>query len=70
MLRGWQHYMDQKERIHLVVNEEKRIPFDTLEAGPGTFFNVYCLFIYEYFFILHCKYFYKYLLSVVFSCNY
>ncbi|RUS75786.1 hypothetical protein EGW08_016447, partial [Elysia chlorotica] len=32
---GWQHYMDGSERIHLVVGEEKRIPFDTSEAGPG-----------------------------------
>ncbi|GFR83464.1 filamin-A [Elysia marginata] len=32
---GWQHYMDGNERIHLVVGEEKRIPFDTSEAGPG-----------------------------------
>jgi len=32
---GWQHYMDSNERIHLVVGEEKEIPFDTSEAGPG-----------------------------------
>ncbi|XP_076435460.1 filamin-B-like isoform X2 [Babylonia areolata] len=32
---GWQHYMDSKERIHLVVNEEKNIPFEVAEAGPG-----------------------------------
>nr|KAG5688121.1 hypothetical protein BaRGS_007580 [Batillaria attramentaria] len=32
---GWQHYMDAKERVHLVVNEEKQIPFETSEAGPG-----------------------------------
>ena len=32
---GWQHYMDGKERVHLVVGEEKQIPFDTAEAGPG-----------------------------------
>lgn len=32
---GWQHYMDAKERVHLVVNEEKQIPFDTSDAGPG-----------------------------------
>jgi hypothetical protein len=28
--------MDSKERVHLVVNEQKEIPFDTSEAGPGT----------------------------------
>ena len=27
--------MDNKERVHLVVNEEKQIPFDVSEAGPG-----------------------------------
>ncbi|XP_070173163.1 filamin-B-like isoform X5 [Littorina saxatilis] len=32
---GWQHYMDSKERVHLVVNEEKQIPFDNSDAGPG-----------------------------------
>ena len=27
--------MDNRERVHLVVNEEKQIPFDVSEAGPG-----------------------------------
>ncbi|KAL8600676.1 hypothetical protein ACOMHN_006742 [Nucella lapillus] len=32
---GWQHYMDNRERVHLMVNEEKTIPFDVSDAGPG-----------------------------------
>uniref|UniRef100_A0A2C9JF63 Calponin-homology (CH) domain-containing protein n=1 Tax=Biomphalaria glabrata TaxID=6526 RepID=A0A2C9JF63_BIOGL len=32
---GWHHYMDGQDRIHLVVGEEKKIPFDISEAGPG-----------------------------------
>ncbi|XP_050389012.1 filamin-B isoform X3 [Patella vulgata] len=32
---GWQHYMDPQERVQLTVGEEKRIPFDTSDAGPG-----------------------------------
>ena len=32
---GWQHYMDSKERVSLIVNEEKQIPFDVSQAGPG-----------------------------------
>ncbi|XP_059143816.1 filamin-B-like, partial [Physella acuta] len=32
---GWHHYMDGQQRISLVVGEEKQIPFDTSEAGPG-----------------------------------
>ena len=32
---GWQHYMDGNERVSLVVGEEKEIPFDTSDAGPG-----------------------------------
>ncbi|XP_048246435.1 filamin-C-like isoform X1 [Haliotis rufescens] len=35
VIGGWQHYMDSNERIHLVVGEEKHIPFETAEAGPG-----------------------------------
>ncbi|XP_067668834.1 filamin-B-like isoform X3 [Haliotis asinina] len=35
VIGGWQHYMDSQERIHLVVGEEKHIPFETAEAGPG-----------------------------------
>ncbi|KAH9509017.1 hypothetical protein Btru_048613 [Bulinus truncatus] len=35
VIGGWHHYMDGQERIHLVVGEEKKIPFDTSEAGPG-----------------------------------
>lgn len=30
--------MDAKERVHLVVSEEKHIPFDVSEAGPGKHF--------------------------------
>ncbi|ESO98830.1 hypothetical protein LOTGIDRAFT_231196 [Lottia gigantea] len=32
---GWQHYMDPQERVQLHVGEEKKLPFDTSEAGPG-----------------------------------
>ncbi|KAL8594779.1 hypothetical protein ACOMHN_047497 [Nucella lapillus] len=32
---GWQHYMDNRERVHLVVGQEKRLPFDVSQAGPG-----------------------------------
>lgn len=32
---GWQHFMDSDERVHLVVDEMKKIPFDISEAGPG-----------------------------------
>ncbi|XP_076454336.1 filamin-B-like isoform X2 [Babylonia areolata] len=32
---GWQHYMDDKERVHLVVGKEKELPFDVSQAGPG-----------------------------------
>ncbi|XP_012945870.1 filamin-B, partial [Aplysia californica] len=35
VIGGWQHYMDSQERVHLVVGEEKQIPFDTSDAGPG-----------------------------------
>ena len=44
---GWQHYMDNRERVHLVVNEEKQIPFDVSEAGPGTSTSLLvCFFLY------------------------
>ena len=32
---GWDQYMDEKKRIKLVVNNEKRITFDVSSAGPG-----------------------------------
>lgn len=32
---GWRPLVDDRERIPLVVNKEKQIPFDASEAGPG-----------------------------------
>jgi filamin len=32
---GWHHYYDNQERLNLVVREEKQLPFDVMEAGPG-----------------------------------
>ena len=33
---GWQSILDAEDRMHLVLNEEKKIRFDTSQAGPGT----------------------------------
>ncbi|XP_069103934.1 filamin-A-like [Argopecten irradians] len=32
---GWRPLVDDRDRIPLVVNKEKQIPFDASEAGPG-----------------------------------
>lgn len=32
---GWQSIVDSEDRMHLVINEEKKIRFDTSHAGPG-----------------------------------
>ncbi|OWF47629.1 Filamin-A [Mizuhopecten yessoensis] len=32
---GWRPLVDDRERIPLIVNKEKQIPFDASEAGPG-----------------------------------
>ena len=32
---GWRPLLDEHERIPLIVNKEKQIPFDASEAGPG-----------------------------------
>ena len=32
---GWQSILDAEDRMHLVINEEKKIRFDTTQAGPG-----------------------------------
>ena len=32
---GWQSILDAEDRMHLVLNEEKKIRFDTSQAGPG-----------------------------------
>ncbi|KAK3096080.1 hypothetical protein FSP39_022879 [Pinctada imbricata] len=32
---GWRPLLDENERIPLIVNKEKQIPFDASEAGPG-----------------------------------
>ncbi|KAL4220761.1 hypothetical protein ACF0H5_021155 [Mactra antiquata] len=37
IIGGWQHFYDSNERVNLVVNETKQLPFDVSEAGPGTF---------------------------------
>ncbi|CAM4758481.1 unnamed protein product [Rotaria magnacalcarata] len=33
---GWQSILDSEDRMHIMVNEEKKIRFDTSHAGPGT----------------------------------
>lgn len=32
---GWQSILDSEDRMHLTINEEKKIRFDTSQAGPG-----------------------------------
>jgi hypothetical protein len=32
---GWQSILDAEDRMHLIINEEKKIRFDTSHAGPG-----------------------------------
>lgn len=32
---GWQSILDSEDRMHLIINEEKKIRFDTSHAGPG-----------------------------------
>lgn len=32
---GWQSILDAEDRMHLIINEEKKIRFDTSQAGPG-----------------------------------
>lgn len=45
---GWQHFMDSNDRVHLLVDEEKRIPFDVSEAGPGKTQDFYGLIRFSY----------------------
>ncbi|CAF1609722.1 unnamed protein product [Rotaria sp. Silwood1] len=33
---GWQSILDSEDRMHIIINEEKKIRFDTSHAGPGT----------------------------------
>ena len=33
---GWQSILDSEDRMHLIINEEKKVRFDTSHAGPGT----------------------------------
>ncbi|CAF3716192.1 unnamed protein product [Rotaria sordida] len=33
---GWQSILDSEDRMHVIINEEKKIRFDTSHAGPGT----------------------------------
>lgn len=32
---GWESLVDSYNKLHLLVGEEKKINFDTLEGGPG-----------------------------------
>ena len=36
---GWQSILDSEDRMHLIINEEKKIRFDTSHAGPGKTFS-------------------------------
>ncbi|UJR31815.1 hypothetical protein I4U23_019292 [Adineta vaga] len=33
---GWQSILDSEDRMHIIINEEKKIRFDASHAGPGT----------------------------------
>ncbi len=35
VIGGWESLVDSKNRFVLAVGEEKKITFDTVEAGPG-----------------------------------
>lgn len=35
VIGGWEALIDSKEKLILAVGEEKKISFDTLDAGPG-----------------------------------
>ena len=32
---GWQSILDAEDRMHIIINEEKKIRFDASHAGPG-----------------------------------
>jgi hypothetical protein len=38
---GWQSILDSEDRMHIILNEEKKIRFDTSHAGPGEILNSY-----------------------------
>lgn len=35
VIGGWESVLDSQNKLALVVGEEKKMSFDTLEAGPG-----------------------------------
>lgn len=35
VIGGWESLMDSKNKLMLTVGEEKKISFDTVDAGPG-----------------------------------
>ncbi len=37
---GWQSILDSEDRMHIPINEEKKIRFDTAHAGPGEILNL------------------------------
>ena len=39
IMGGWQSILDSEDRMHLTINEEKKIRFDTAHAGPGENFS-------------------------------
>lgn len=38
---GWQSILDSEDHMHLIINEEKKIRFDTSHAGPGNYFRLF-----------------------------
>jgi hypothetical protein len=37
---GWQSILDSEDHMHITINEEKKIRFDTAHAGPGKILNL------------------------------
>lgn len=58
VIGGWESLADNKNKLVLTPGEEKKISFDTLDAGPGKkkyFVKMIFLFIYLFYSQVYCQ---------------